>query len=175
MLPPNAKKTERAIESATARLGDVDAHLDTLRDPDAIPATLLPWLAWDRSVDLWDSAWTEVQKRAVVRSSIRVHQHKGTAGAMIDALAALDYTAVPVEWFAQFPIGAPYTFRVDVEFTTAPITAAIYDEVERIALSAKNARSHLTSIRASASQPGGFFVGGGTLSAETTTVYPRPS
>lgn len=172
LLPPNASLTERALEAAGTLVCDVDGHLDTLRNPETIPANLLPWLAWDRSVDVWDTAWTDSQKRAVVASSIRVHQHKGTVGAMLTALAALDYTAQLVEGWQTSPPGAPYTFRIDVQLDSRGIIDGIWGEVERTALAAKNARSHLTAVRLLHTSPSPAVMAAAITAAEIVTIQP---
>lgn len=93
LLPPNAAPLERALESVAAARFDVVAveRLRNLANPRAIPAALLPWLAWAYSVDEWDSTWTEPVQREVVAQSIEVHRRKGTVGAVRRALAAAGY------------------------------------------------------------------------------------
>ena len=172
LLPPNATRTERALEAAGSIVGEIDGHLDTLRNPDTIPTNLLPWLAWDRSVDVWDTAWTAAQKRAVVKASINVHQHKGTVGAMLTALAALDYSAQLIEWHQTSPAGAPYTFAIRVTLDERGIIDGIWGEVERTALSAKNARSHLTAIQLLHTSPSPAVLAAAITSAEIVTVQP---
>src|SRR5688500_13103717 len=105
LLPINATPAERAMEGATSRLTDVPVPPRSMWDADTCPAALLPWLAWAFSVDEWDSSWSEAQKRASIRGSVEIHQHKGTIGAVRDAVAALGVPAQVQEWFNLSPAG----------------------------------------------------------------------
>lgn len=172
LLPPNATPLELALEAATLRIDAIPVPLRTLWNPDTVPAALLPWLAWGLSVDNWDPTWTEARKRAVVAASIDVHQHKGTVGAMLTALSALDYNAKLVEWWQSVPPAAPYTFRIEVALDARGIIDGTWGDVERTALAAKNARSHLTSIRIVHKSPSPTVLAGAMIVRETITVQP---
>ncbi|KAB2424317.1 phage tail protein I, partial [Enterobacter hormaechei] len=80
LLPPSAIHPERAQEQASTEL---IAALDTdmvrkVKNPDTCPAHLLPWLAWEFAVDSWEEAWTEEEKRQVIRDAAYVHQQRST-------------------------------------------------------------------------------------------------
>jgi len=172
LLPPNASPEERGLALSIARLGDVPVRVREMWDPATCPASHLPWLAWAFSVDEWDSAWTDTQKRAVIEASYNVHLHKGTVGAVRSALAALGYDTEMSEWFQWSPEGEPYTFGVMGELDDRGLSVSMFDEIERTALATKNVRSHLAWIRLRATVRGAFYVGGTTLSAETVEVQP---
>lgn len=172
LLPPNATPLERALEAATLRIDAIPVPLRDLWNPQTIPAPLLPWLAWGLSVDVWDPAWTEARKRAVVESSIEVHRHKGTVGAMLTALGALDYDARLIEWWQTTPRGAPYTFGIEARLDARGIDPALWDDIERVAIGAKNVRSHLTTIRLLAESPSTWRWAAAPVVAETVTVEP---
>lgn len=172
LLPWNATPQERALEAATARVGAVPVPVRALWNPDTCPAAQLPWLAWALSVDVWDADWTDAQKRAAVRSSFAVHQRKGTVGAVLASLASLGWATDVVEWFEDAPAAAPYTFRVEAELDARGIAPGLYEEIERLALAAKNVRSHLTRISLLSRLPCTIFVGGAITSAEIVDVLP---
>jgi len=172
LLPPNATPQETAIEAATARIAAVPVPNAALWSPATCPAALLPWLAWALSVDEWDGTWPVAQQRAVIAASVGVHRKKGTRGAVVAALAAVEYETELVEWFADSPAAAPYTFRAVVDITDRSITEAIQDEIIRLIEASKNVRSHMTSIRFRASVSGSVYAAAWALSGETTTVYP---
>jgi phage tail P2-like protein len=112
LLPPNSTLLERAIEAAMhKRLNALPVPIRDLWNADTCPAHLLGWLAWAKSVDVWDESWPEAQKRAVIKASRFVHQHKGTIGAVRRALDALGIGLEIREWFETGD--APGTFRVD--------------------------------------------------------------
>ncbi|MBB4287983.1 phage tail protein I [Roseospira goensis] len=174
LLPPNATDLERAadIASGTRVQAVAFAPMLGLWDPWRCPVDLLPWLAWACSVDVWDDAWPEATRRRVIADSYAVHSVKGTVGAVRRALAAAGFDARVIEWFQTAPSGDPYTFRVEVAVTGRAITEATYAEVERVALAAKNVRSHLAGLRAVARVSGAAHAGGAALAGETVTVLP---
>jgi phage tail P2-like protein len=51
LLPPNATPVERRLAKAGARISDVPVRLADLMIPEAIPASLLPWLAGHLGVE----------------------------------------------------------------------------------------------------------------------------
>ena len=112
LLPPNSTALERAFEALIAkRIDAVPVPIRSLLRSDICPESLLAWLAWEESVDLWDDAWPEATKRAVIAASYNVHLHKGTVGAVRRALAALNIGAEIRQWFET---GDPRgTFRID--------------------------------------------------------------
>lgn len=171
LLPQNQTELESAIANASefSISPDVIAHL---WDVENCPASLLPWLAWALSVDDWDDAWDETARRNFIAASIDVHRKKGTAEAVRKALTGLGHEVNLIEWHQKLPVGDPYTFalQVNIEGAPGPSNEAEYDEIECIALSTKNVRSHLTGVNAKVSVPGQFFAGGVAICGETVTV-----
>lgn len=172
LLPPNATSLERALEKATLRLDSLPVPLHDLWNPSTCPASLLPWLAWANSVDQWDAGWTEQERRDVIKASLYVHKRKGTIGALDRALRPLGNLIEVREWFEEQPKAAPYTFRVVIGTATKPVTAELYDQMERLIDSAKNLRSHLAGITIKADVRGRAYVASATTSGVETTVYP---
>ena len=78
LLPANATPFEQALAASMRRISDIPAPLDLLWDPQRCPLTLLPWLAWALSVDVWDERWGEDKKRYVCAESFTLHRLKGT-------------------------------------------------------------------------------------------------
>lgn len=97
LLPPNATKTERSLEAATARIGEIPITIGDLWNPQTCPTDLLPWLAWALSVDFWDSDWPEERKRAAIAASIDWHRHKGTKWAVVRALEIAGYGTARIQ------------------------------------------------------------------------------
>ncbi|HZH44258.1 MAG TPA: phage tail protein I [Lysobacter sp.] len=173
LLPPNATPAERALERVMAEaIASVPVPLHKLWNADTCPVALLPWLADALSVDVWDAAWPEQAKRDAIRASFLVHRHKGTAGAVKRALAALGWATDVVEWFQESPPAPPYTFAIEARLDARGISAELYDELERIALETKNARSHLSRVSLIARLPNTFRFHGATVAAETVEVLP---
>ena len=90
LLPPSSTPLERAIDqTAAARLSALPSVVASLWNADTCPAPLLPYLAWAMSVDEWNDGWGVDKKRAVIKESRHIHQHKGTLSAINRALAAI--------------------------------------------------------------------------------------
>ena len=143
LLPPNATPFEHAFEDAFSRISDVPTPAKTFNNPLEAPAVVLPWLAWEESVDDWDISWTEDQKRAVIQASYKVHCHKGTIGGLEAALGALGFTVRIQEWFNMQPPGAPYTFKIFIETANAEVSNEHLKKLFTIIRNNKNLRSHL--------------------------------
>lgn len=168
LLPPSATPQERALSLATARVGTVGASsVADLWNPQTCPVAILPWLAWGMSVDKWDNAWTEQQKRDVIAASVTVHRVKGTIGGLKAALRPLDY-AVAIEE----NVGGPYRFRVNVDFGELPLSDLALDQAQAIALRVKNVRSWLVAVRAMRTSVAGVFFGCCGLLGDLASVYP---
>ena len=147
LLPPNATELERNATAVAGVISDLPVPLRTLIDPDAIPAHLLPYLAWHLGVDTWKDYWAEQIKRARVRAAIPIARKKGTAGAVHDVVASFGANIALREWWEMDPPGKPYTFdlvmtvseRDDVP-PTADLVADIVAEIDRT----KPVRAHYT-------------------------------
>lgn len=167
LLPPNSSALERALETVTARAGEIPAPLRTLWNPNTIPASLLPWLAWALSIDAWKSYWPMHVKRARVRDAIRIQQRKGTADSVRQVVASFGGQVQLREWWQQTPPGPPHTFEMVLTLggedgNTA--TAEFVDDVIAEVMRTKPVRSHFTftqGLRASA----GVGVGTGARAA----------
>lgn len=143
LLPPNSTPFERAFEQGFSRISDVPTPARTFNNPLEAPAVVLPWLAWEESVDDWDITWSEEQKRAVIKASYNVHCHKGTIGGLEAALGALGFTVRIQEWFNMQPPGEPYTFKIFIETDNSEVAPEHYQKLFTIIRNNKNLRSHL--------------------------------
>lgn len=123
ILPNDATPREKAYAAVDARFEDIDTDLvRRVKSVAEAPADYLPYLAWERSVDVYDPAWPEAVKRAVIAAAPEVHRYKGTRHAVEVALAALRVGTEITEWWQEVPRAAPYTFRV-----TAYARGRLYD------------------------------------------------
>lgn len=79
LLPPNAGARELAVEQVGTERYPLDADIvRRFKDPWTCPAHLLPWLAYEHSVDLWDDEWPEERKRSIIANARAMHRAKGT-------------------------------------------------------------------------------------------------
>jgi len=172
LLPPNSTYLERLAAEALAGIGEVPVPLRDLADPDRCPEALLPYLAWARSVDRWDSDWSETTKRQVIKSAYFVHAHKGTIGALRRVVEPLGYLIRVHEWWQELPTGTPGTFRLDVGVLDSGITETMYDAMSLLIDDARPVGRHLVGLAISLETRGAISIGLGTYQGETLTVYP---
>lgn len=151
LLPPNATAFERAIEAATARIGDVPAPLRNLWNPATCPLELLPYLAWALSIDAWSSDWPEMVKRRRVAAALQIQRRKGTADSVRTVVESFGGSVAMREWWQTTPRGVPHTFDLVVSLDglvgpeqTAAFADAVIAEVHR----AKPVRSVFTFSQA---------------------------
>ena len=79
LLPQASTDFERAVARTLADLRPLPAHLvRDVVDPATCPASLLGWLAWALSIDVWRDDWSEELKRHVLARSFADHRLKGT-------------------------------------------------------------------------------------------------
>lgn len=144
LLPPNATKTEKALVTAMARIEDIEVPISSIMDPWECPAALLPFMAWQMSVDYWSPDWPELIQRQVYAAALKVHRIKGTDGAIIDALASLNIQATIKSW-AEYS-GTRGTFRVEADLLDRGLSEAENSAIHAVILNAKNTRSHLDKL-----------------------------
>lgn len=169
LLPPNATPTERALATLAHHATDLPVPISELLNPEKCPAHILPWLAWAFSVDEWDDAWTEKQKRNVIKASFTVHSRKGTRGAVRAALDALGYSSKIVEWFEND--SPAYTFDVQVFITDTPISPIAVESMRRVVAAAKNSRSQF-DINLVARLPGQLGIASAITTGRNIAIYP---
>lgn len=143
ILPVSASRAERVVDSTA---GDMLAEIAVcliryVKNPDLCPAELLPWLAWEMSVDTWNEHWTEAEKRAAIKRAAYIHRHRGTKAALNESLADSPFRSQIVEWYEQTPPGDPYTFRLNVEQKDLPVLMSDHQDLKHAVLRAKNLRS----------------------------------
>ena len=89
LLPINASPMERGVDSASARLDDLEVLARHLWNPELCPLALLPWLAWALGVETWDPDWPAQLKRRACAEAFEVHREKGTVAALRRILALI--------------------------------------------------------------------------------------
>lgn len=151
LLPPSSSTSwERALDAVDGDLvaRDPVGLISAARSDEDVPLPWLPYLAEERSVDEFSSAWPEARQRAVTAASLPLHQVKGTRPALDRALEPLQYTATVVEWFEVLPTREPNTFRVALEIEGDRSWVGIdRAEIIRTANGAKNAHTKLEALQ----------------------------
>jgi len=170
LLPPNTTKLERSLDETNAHLTEIPVPLTSYIDPDNCPEELLPWLAWELSVDYWDENWSIEQKRDVIKASPYVHMKKGTPAAIRRAVEALGFTLKVIT--RRDERMAPHAFRVEVGISSQGIDEALYAQILKMVETNKNTRSYLSKLTVSTDVHGQIYLGSALMSGETTTIYP---
>ncbi|MCG7585446.1 phage tail protein I [Photobacterium sp. OFAV2-7] len=147
-LPPSASSMERALEQVFwEEIAQIEREIRDFLNPYKCRLDLLPYLAWEVSVDDWDDAWDEKYKRNVVAKALEIHTYKGTRYAIDKSIEAIRADSIrAVEWFEDPDNLAPAEFRVELISQGSPVDAATYPEITRAINNAKNTRSHLKGI-----------------------------
>lgn len=170
LLPLNSTQLERAVEDATDDITPVP--LRSIYNPETCPAALLPFLAWECSVDRWSEEWTDGAKRAAIRSSFYVHAHKGTIGALRRVVEPLGYLIEVEEWWQCKPEGAPGTFALKVGVLNTGITEEMYEELTWLIDDAKPLSRHLLGLAISLETTGSMVVSAVLYEGDEIDVYP---
>ena len=147
LLPTNATRMEQALELATLRILDIQTHLRSLWSPSDCPENLLPWLAWQLSLDGWSTDWPVSIKRNRIRRAIDIARRKGTAESVRSVVESFGGGVAIREWWETVPRGDPFTFSLTMTLASAggqPVTSAFIDAVIAEIHRTKPARSHFT-------------------------------
>lgn len=170
LLPSNSTPLERHLADATHR--SMPVPIADLWRPQSCPTHLLPYLAWARSVDRWDPAWSDPAKRGVIASAFYVHQHKGTIGALRRVVEPLGYLIEVVEWWERVPVGLAGTFSLKVGVLNTGISDAMYQELERLIDDAKPLSRHLIGLAISLEARGACLVHVAAYEGDEMVIYP---
>ncbi len=169
LLPANATPFERSLAATFERIQSIPVPIRAVKDPQACPLAILPWLAWERQVAEWDAGWTEVQKRTVVASSYDLHRHAATRWAVVTSISQLGFAVQHQCWFEYGDTA--HRFRLVV--TLGPGQAWTNDNdasLVRLALRAKGAHDRLAAVNVARILPaGGAGIGAVVLIDDAVT------
>lgn len=174
-LPAETDEHLKALSLAQHRILSVD--MDVIRRSvlaNMSPAGLLPWLAWDRSVDEYVDSWPEEVKRQVIAGSFAYHAIKGTPAALKRALAQLNFETTVTEWFEYG--GEPYLFRIAFNIAeNGTLSETEFRALFRLIFAAKNVRSFLDGFDVSAQvrAPAPYIASWGARRTREITIYPE--
>ncbi|WP_038343008.1 phage tail protein I [Acinetobacter sp. A47] len=146
LLPPNSTAFDRNVSEVSSKNMELPVDIKTISSIDQAPDEFLSFLAWQYSVDSWDTDWQPSLQRELIKKSFRQHQIKGTRTAIREVLAQFGYTCDFQEWFDQKPEAAPGTFTMSLDLNGLELTEATYAEVNRLIKDAKPVSRHLTNL-----------------------------
>lgn len=170
LLPPGSTALERSLAEASARLSDVPVPIRSLWNPATCPAGLLPFLAWGVSIDLWDSQWSEAEKRGAIACAIEDQRRKGTPASLRSVIDRFDPLIEVVEWFEDRDTLDPHTFRLELPLRAE--SAVEYDEALVAALlrdiaAVKPLRAHMFAVHRLVAQADAWLVGAAQVAGLT--------
>lgn len=183
LLPPSATPLARALDLLEERLFSLPVQMIT-KNPANVDVGLLDHLAWEHSVDAWDSGWPEAVKRAVIAVSAEVHRYKGTPHGIRTALMAFGIDVELVEWWEPDGSGIPGTFAArafvtdpldgsDELIVTAPVISAMKSMLNGVSPVSRGWSLQI-GMRASAPCYGGVFVSAQVTAVASVKVEPPP-
>lgn len=170
LLPPSATETEIRLAEAHSGLSALAVPLRDIWNPDTCPVSLLPYLAWSRSVDRWDESWTEAVKRQVVKDAFYIHRRKGTISAIRRVVEPFGFLIRVIEWWQTNE--APGTFRLDIGVQEQGITEETYQELERLISDAKPCSRHLLGMSINLQSSGKTYLVASAYDGDDLAVYP---
>lgn len=171
LAPPNSPSMERELARLSAALDEIDPSIiETIWDAWRCPASLLPWLAWAMSVDVWDEDWSEIVKRQAIADSPFYHRIKGTVRSVEKALDLALRPYELTEWFDYLPPRRRGTATIFVE-TTLDDIPRILRSIRPLVMAAKP-KTRAVAFGAGESIPGPFVVGAGLLTEELINIEP---
>jgi len=155
VMPSNSTSWEREVTRALGDELDIGI-IQRVKDPETCPADLLPYLAAEESLDLWNATWPEAVKRTAISGSWAFHRRKGTPAAMDDTVAGLGPGWSWAEWF-QYG-GQPYRFRLSHQIGEAGLSFDTFLAARDRVYRTKNVRS-IMDFRAETAAAATAFVG----------------
>ncbi|OCF95613.1 phage tail protein I [Gilliamella sp. wkB195] len=171
LLPPSSTKLEKRLSQAM--VCDFPILLRSLWNPQTCPYELLPYLAWQYSVDYWDENWNEQIKRKVVAEAFEIHQHKGTKEAIRRAVSSFGYLIDLIEWWQNDK--TPGTFSIEIGVLDKGITDESYNELVRIIEDVKPVSRHLSGLSLHLATSVNTTIGACNYDGNTISIYPYVS
>ena len=170
LLPSNQTKLEQALAQVSAGDSELANVLRQMHSVDNCPASMLPWLAIQRSVDRWDPEWSEAIKRKMVKDSFEVHKRKGTVGALRRVVEPFAEIIDITEWHELEPMGPPGTFSMSLALFDSGLTDTAIAELERMISDTKPLSRHLVGLSITYSPNGTYYIGAGVSSGDEVVI-----
>ncbi len=168
LLPPTATKLEKNLSQAIAC--ELPIPLRSLWDPQTCAYELLPYLAWQYSVDRWDEEWSEQIKRKVIAEAFEIHKLKGTKEAIRRAVEPFGFLIKISEWWQNNQ--TPGSFSLEIGVSDTGITEEYYNELSRIIDDVKPISRQLSNLAIQLVSKGSLTIGVSSYDGNTLAIYP---
>ena len=146
-----------ALKWAMGELVKHSYYIRTYCAIDELPEKILDAMAVALRTQYYDDSLDIVTKRKLVKNSLKWYSKAGTPSAVQELVETIFGSGKVTEWFENG--GDPYTFEIE---TDTQITPEIVNELERMIMNVKNARSHLSKVSIKRSAAFSIYVGGKT-------------
>lgn len=174
LLPPNATDFENKIVETSAQMTELNADLSSLIRIDDAPSDFLSILAWQFSVDRWQDDWPDDVKRAQIKNSIKVHQHKGTNYALRQIVESFGYSLTVHEWWQELPMSEPGTFQLTIDTNGKSLSEKSYNTLVELLHDAKPLTRELKGVEINViAVNGDTNVAVAMYDGEDVTIYPK--
>lgn len=173
LLPNSSTPLEKNVCSVTQKATELAVSIRSLASINNAPDAFLSLLAWQNSVDYWDTTWQPSLQRQLIKKSFRQHQIKGTVSAVRQVLEQFGYSATFVEWWQTDPIGEPGTFALVLDLNGVELTEATYDEVNRLVKDAKPASRYISNLTINVQPVCIGRIASFVHAGDYSTVYPQ--
>ncbi|MCF2827068.1 MULTISPECIES: phage tail protein I [unclassified Pseudoalteromonas] len=113
VLPDNSSHLERGLELSLSRqLYAVDSIYPNLLNAWRTPLNVVPYLAAEKQLPVWDTADSEHVKRNLAGNAWQVRKLSGTRAGLKMALASFEFENEIKPWYQQTPVGEPYSLEI---------------------------------------------------------------
>ncbi|OCG24653.1 phage tail protein I [Gilliamella sp. wkB108] len=168
LLPPTATALEKNLSQTM--VCEPPIPLRSLWDAQTCPFELLPYLAWQYSVDRWDENWSEQTKRKVISEAFEIHKLKGTKESIRRAVEPFGYLINVIEWWQNQQ--QPGTFALEIGVLDKGITEESYNELSRIIDDVKPVSRQLNGLAIQLVTQGTLTIGASSYDGNTLNIYP---
>lgn len=113
VLPDNQSGLERALEiSLSAQVYGIDNPYPQLLDARNTSNAVVPYLAAERQLPVWDVSDADHVKRSLAGNAWQVRRLSGTRAGLKLALDSFDFMSELKAWHQQDPVGEPYSLEI---------------------------------------------------------------
>ena len=141
VLPDNYSPLERALElSLNQQLANIKHPYPNLLDAFSSSMDVVPAIAAERLVPVWESSDSDEVKRARANNAWIFRKTAGTRQGLIKSINDLGFNCVVTPWFKMTPQGAPYTFSIWAYCLDQVLTEEIDHRLDALILEMKSER-----------------------------------
>lgn len=143
VLSDNQSHLERALELALCNcLYSVEHKYPELLDPNKTSIEIVPYLAIEKQLAIWDSKNSDAIKRTATAQAWPVRRKSGTRQGLVECLESLGFNCEVIPWFKQTPNGAPYSFNLWAYCNDQKITKNLNSQLDQLLIETKSERDN---------------------------------